>query len=300
MLAYNTGRFIDKAIESVISQETNFDLEIVIAEDKSTDNTRQRAEFYKLKYPDKIKLILNTENLGLSKNYITAFKSCSAEYIAILDSDDYWCDPNKLQRQVDFLDNNRDYGMVYTDFKVINDTGEEVEWEEEKYLRQQFSSGDLFFKLLRESAFIPALTACFRKELIAEELEKSDLWFFEDWWLWMRIAMKSKFYFMDSRTACYRLHPSNITKTRVENKKKAREYKRKAYNIIYSNVTYFNLTNNQKLNQSESDLLTRRILMLLYRRGGSVSMKMKLLPLLIRYYPGANAIKRIISEKWDK
>jgi glycosyltransferase involved in cell wall biosynthesis len=263
MLAHNTGKFIGKAIESALAQKTNFEFEIVIAEDKSTDNTKQIAEEYKLKYPEQIKLILNKENLGLSGNYIVAFKNCSAEYIAILDSDDYWTDPYKLQKQVDFLEQNRDYGVVYSDCKVINDKGEEIEWTEMKYLREQFSSGFLFFKLLKEAAFIPTLTTCFRKELIAEDIEKEDLWFFEDWWLWMRTAMKSKTYFMGTQTGCYRLHPNNITKTRVENKKKEKQYKKKAYSIFYSNILFFNSYNKQKLQPSEMDLLIKKIMMLL-------------------------------------
>jgi glycosyltransferase involved in cell wall biosynthesis len=300
MLAHNTGRFIEKAIESALAQKTNFKFELVIAEDKSTDNTREIAEKYKLKYPDKIKLILNEKNLGLSGNYIVAFKNCSAEYIAVLDTDDYWCDEYKLQKQVDFLEQNRDYGLVYSDCKVINDAGEETEWDEIKYIREQFSSGNLFFKLLKEAAFIPTLTTCFRKELITDALENEDLWFFEDWWLWMRVALKSKVYYMDEQTACYRLHPNNITKTRVENKKKQRQYKRKAYSIFYSNIFYFHGFNKAKLEPSEREILLRKILMLLYRPQGTLKMKLKLLPLAVKYFTGLGAIPRLLSHKMKK
>lgn len=297
MLAFNTSAYIGRAIESVLAQKTNFDFELIIAENNSTDNTRQIAEEYKLKYPDKIKLILNPENIGMAANFVKAYKNCSAPYIATLDSDDYWCDPYKLQRQVDFLDNYSEYGVVYSDCKIINEAGDEIEWNHMNYCREQFSSGNLFFKLLKETAFIYNLTTCFRKELIQYELDNSDLWLFEDWWLWMRIAIKSKFYYMDSVTACYRVHPANATSTGVRNDLPAKFYKKKYYAIYYSNIIYFDGFNRQKLLPAEKSILLRKILMLLYRPQGGVIEKMKLIPLIFKYYPGADTFATLFMKK---
>ncbi|RTL60788.1 MAG: glycosyltransferase [Sphingobacteriales bacterium] len=297
MLAHNTEKFIDKAVESVLAQKTNFEIELVIAEDKSTDNTKQKALYYKKKYPGLIKLILNEKNLGLSANYIVALKNCSAEYVAMLDSDDYWTDPYKLQKQVDFLEANKDYGVVYTDFDVIDHEDNAVDWQEIHHLREQYSSGYVFFKLLKETAFVPNLTGCFRKELIADALDNEDLWFFEDWWLWMRASIKTKFHFMNEHTAHYRLHQQNITKTRVENKEKLRAYTKKAYAIYYSNIRYFNAYNRSQVMPEEKKLVLRRVVMLMYRNYLPFQKRMKLLPLFIKYFPGPVYFSRMIYKK---
>lgn len=300
MLAYNVGKHLSEAIESVLLQKINFEIELVIAEDKSTDDARKIAEEYKLKYPQIIKLVLNPVNIGMSANYINAFRHCSAPYIAVLDGDDYWCDPYKLQRQIDFLEKNPEYGMVYSDCKVIDMNGQEIEWDEMNSYRKEFASGSLFFSLLEMGGFIPMATTCFRKSLIAEELERCDLWFFEDWWLWMRIAMKSKFYFLNSVTACYRLHQAGITTTRIKDAASVKLYKKKCYTIYYSNVLYFYKFHDWNLLPAERKLIFRKTLMLLFRRHGSVTMKMKLLPLFFKYYPGIISISDIISKKLNK
>lgn len=300
MLAYNTSAYIGEAIESVLSQKTNFDFELIIADNDSTDNTRQIIQEYKTRYPGIIKLVLNPANLGMSANFIKAYKNCSGEFIATLDSDDCWCDNNKLQKQVDFLEKNRDYGVVYSDCKVINEAGDEIEWKEMNYYRQQFTSGNIFFKLLKEVAFIPNLTTCFRKELITEELEKTDLWFYEDWWLWMRLSVKSKFYCLSSQTACYRLHANNYSATRKTSKIKLKELKRKTYAIFYSNILYFHNYNKMELQQSERELLTRKIMMLLYRRQGTIKMKLKLVPLFFKYCPGLRSFINLVMQKINR
>lgn len=120
MLAYNHEKYIAKAIESIIMQKVNFRYEIVIAEDCSTDNTRNIVLEYKNKYPDKIKLLLNSHNLGAAKNGYNAHENCLGKYTAILEGDDYWIDENKLQRQIDFLEQNDNYSAVYHNVKIID------------------------------------------------------------------------------------------------------------------------------------------------------------------------------------
>ncbi|WP_201353779.1 glycosyltransferase family 2 protein [Hydrogenimonas urashimensis] len=103
MLAYNHEEYIAEAIDSVLMQQVNFNYEIIIGEDCSTDNTRQIVLDYQKKYPDKIKLILHEKNVGMEANADTVFKACKGKYIAPLEGDDYWIDPHKLQIQVDMM-----------------------------------------------------------------------------------------------------------------------------------------------------------------------------------------------------
>ncbi|MBX6362195.1 MAG: glycosyltransferase, partial [Acidobacterium ailaaui] len=109
MITYNHERYIAQAIDSVLMQKTNFDYEIVIGEDCSTDRTREIVIEYKAKYPDKINLLLREKNVGMIPNFIDTLKACTGKYIALLEGDDYWTDPYKLQRQVDFLEANLAY-----------------------------------------------------------------------------------------------------------------------------------------------------------------------------------------------
>lgn len=106
MVTYNHENFIKEAIDSVLMQVTDFHFKIFIGEDCSIDDTRNICLAYKHRYPDKIELILQPKNVGVQNNTIDVFNCCSqsgARYIAMLEGDDYWIDPSKLQKQVDFL-----------------------------------------------------------------------------------------------------------------------------------------------------------------------------------------------------
>lgn len=109
MLAYNHEKYIAEAIESVLNQKTDFLIDLVIAEDCSTDKTRSIVLDYQSKNPGKIKLILQNKNVGLKQNKHDLFFNLKGIYVAVLEGDDYWTDPIKLQKQVVFLENNRDF-----------------------------------------------------------------------------------------------------------------------------------------------------------------------------------------------
>ncbi len=106
IIAYNIEAYLEAAILSVLSQKTAFKVEIIIGEDCSTDRTREIALLYQQKYSHIIRVILNKENLGLTPNFIQVQNACSGKYIALLDGDDYWTNPNKLQMQLTFLENH--------------------------------------------------------------------------------------------------------------------------------------------------------------------------------------------------
>lgn len=112
IITYNQVNFIGKCIEGILMQKTNFDFEIVIGDDLSSDGTREILEQYAIQYPNLIKLNLrNNRGKGIpgKENFVSTLKMCRGKYITLCDGDDYWIDPNKLQKQVDFLENNPDY-----------------------------------------------------------------------------------------------------------------------------------------------------------------------------------------------
>jgi glycosyltransferase involved in cell wall biosynthesis len=114
-ITYNHESYIAQALDSILMQEVDFDYEVVIGEDKSTDRTREIVEEYQRRHPDKIRLRLARENLYSQKLKpgLGVLAACRGQYIALLEGDDYWTDPRKLQKQVDFLEANVDYSMCF-------------------------------------------------------------------------------------------------------------------------------------------------------------------------------------------
>lgn len=111
MITYNHEEFIAQAIDGVIMQKVNFLIELVIGEDCGTDRTREICIRYRDKYPDIIRLNFPDKNVGAQNNFINTIGLCSGKYIALCEGDDYWIDENKLQKQVDFLENNTEFVM---------------------------------------------------------------------------------------------------------------------------------------------------------------------------------------------
>jgi glycosyltransferase involved in cell wall biosynthesis len=119
MITYNHEHCVREAIESVIIQKTDFKIELVIGEDCSTDMTRAICEKYAKKIPQLIRLLPSGKNLGMMRNFIRTLKACTGKYIAICEGDDYWTDPYKLQKQVDFLEANPEYVICFHRVKIL-------------------------------------------------------------------------------------------------------------------------------------------------------------------------------------
>jgi glycosyltransferase involved in cell wall biosynthesis len=121
--AYNHELFIAQAIESAIAQKTSFPFEIVVGDDCSTDRTLEIVREYQTKYPSRIRVIAHERNLGMTRNTMALYAQCRGEYVAWLDGDDYWTSPDKLQRQVDFLDVNTDCALCFHDTWIVKPDG---------------------------------------------------------------------------------------------------------------------------------------------------------------------------------
>ncbi len=112
-VTYNHEPYITKTIEGVLSQQINFPMEFIIAEDCSKDGTRAICNRYALQYPSLIKFITSEANVGAIENERRAMLVATGKYIAFCEGDDYWTDPLKLQKQVDFLEANPDYSVCF-------------------------------------------------------------------------------------------------------------------------------------------------------------------------------------------
>ena len=105
--------FRSQALQGILQQKTTFDFEIVIGDDCSTDATEHIISEFTKRYPNKIKYHRHKTNIGMIGNWINTIQSCKGEYIAIIEGDDFWTDPNKLQAQAIFLDSKSEYSMCF-------------------------------------------------------------------------------------------------------------------------------------------------------------------------------------------
>jgi glycosyltransferase involved in cell wall biosynthesis len=127
LLTYNHEDYIAQCIESILSQQTNFEFEILIGEDDSTDDTRKICMEYAEKFPSIIRLFLHSKQNKITVNGVPngkfnllySIEECRGEYIAFCEGDDFWHNPKKLQIQADFLDENTDFKTVTTDFTKL-------------------------------------------------------------------------------------------------------------------------------------------------------------------------------------
>lgn len=119
-ITYNHEAYISRAIESFLMQQTNFQFEILIGEDCSTDNTRKIVENYVYQYPNKIRLVTSHENVGAMRNSERLFEKSLGKYIAICEGDDYWLDPLKLQKQVDYMEGNPECSLCFHSAKIVD------------------------------------------------------------------------------------------------------------------------------------------------------------------------------------
>lgn len=111
---YNRANLLPEALDSVLSQKTDFDFEIIVGDDASTDGTRNLLNEYQRKHPDKIVLSLMETNSGIGANWATALMKAQGKYVAFLDDDDYWTDEKRMQIMVDFLENHPESDALYT------------------------------------------------------------------------------------------------------------------------------------------------------------------------------------------
>ena len=119
-MVYNHEFFLSECLDGFIMQKCSFDFEIVVGEDCSTDSSRNIILEFARKYPGKFKLILHEKNVGPFANQLHVYKNCLGKYIAMCEVDDYWSDPLKLQKQVDFLESNPEYSYCFHDSIILN------------------------------------------------------------------------------------------------------------------------------------------------------------------------------------
>ncbi|NRS89391.1 glycosyltransferase involved in cell wall biosynthesis [Flavobacterium sp. 7E] len=199
MVTYNHSKYIAEAIDSVLMQQTTFNYKIVIAEDCSTDNTRAIILDYQKNYPDKIKLILQNKNIGASRNNLTLLTNLEGKYIAALEGDDYWTDPLKLQKQVDFLEANPEYVLCFHQVDILKTDGTIVD----DFITVVPENYETIETLARLGNYIHTPSVIFKNviEKYPFEFELSPI---GDYFLYMLLAEHGKLKHLEEKMAVYR------------------------------------------------------------------------------------------------
>lgn len=207
--AYNTAEYIAEAIQSVLNQ-TYLNWELIIINDCSTDSTA--TEISKFNDP-RIKVFHNEQNEGIVYSRNRALHYSTGKYIAVLDSDDYFL-PDKLQIQVDFMENNPDYGMVGGGFRYIY---EETKTQSEFLC--WYAKAEYFPTILLFNNFFNHSTSLFLSSLAKKILYKPLVRGFspsEEYQLFVQISRTHKIYNINKEFAAYRRHHVNISSTRED------------------------------------------------------------------------------------
>jgi len=220
MITYNHENFIAQAIESIVMQKTKFIFDLIISDDCSTDNTSQIIKKYKRKYPEIIKPIFRNHNVGSINNFIDTFNYCTGKYIALCEGDDYWIDPYKLQKQVDFLEANPEYGLVHGDCHIYFQGKDKWLYNANKNLinKNEFNNKKvLFYGIVNGEYKIRTATVLFRRDLLKKIDSAKIRFLMGDTPLWLEFSQITKFKYFDEVLAVYRI--STGTVSRPNNKK---------------------------------------------------------------------------------
>jgi glycosyltransferase involved in cell wall biosynthesis len=194
MITYGHEKFIAQAINGVLIQECDFEIELIIADDCSPDKTNSVIHNILLSHPqsNRIRYFKQEKNIGMMPNFISAIEQAQGKYIAICEGDDFWTDSLKLQKQVNFLENNEDYGLVHTGYKILdNETKQILHYSEIK------NQGFIFDELLMNNQ-IATLTVVLKKEFLTQALEseiKSNNFLCLDYSIWLFVSLKTKIMF---------------------------------------------------------------------------------------------------------
>ncbi len=218
---YNHKNYIKACLDGIIMQNTNFAFEALVGDDHSTDGTTEIIKQYAKKSPDKIIPILHPYNLSKirfipgKENFTYLLEKSRGKYIAICEGDDYWTDPYKLQKQIDFLEEHPDYALCFTDVNKLNQNTGKItntliknSYLSAKPMPEYFTYKDYF----KNYFFSPTLTSVFRNHIDIKAIKP---WFvkcgYGDLALWIYLSYtKGKVKVLSDVTGVYRKHNQGV------------------------------------------------------------------------------------------
>ena len=199
IVTYNQQKFIRECLQGVVNQKLSYDFEIVIGQDNSTDETHNICLEYSTRYPNLIKYFPRDKNLGMIGNWTKTLEQCTGNYIAMCEGDDYWTDPYKLQKQVDFLEANPDYVLNFHKVKILKPDGLLVD----DFITKVPDNYETQETLARLGNYIHTPSVVFRN-LIIELPKEFSLSPIGDYFLYMLLSERGKIKYIEDEMAVYR------------------------------------------------------------------------------------------------
>ncbi len=199
-ITYNQARYIAQALESVLTQKTTFDFELLVGEDCSTDGTREIVEPHGESIPAR-RVFARPANVGAPSNFQQTLRQARGQYVALLEGDDYWTDPRKLQRQVDSLDAHPDWTISFHWVRVVSEDGSQPDV---LFPSQRYDRVLTVYDLFRDNC-IQTCSVMYRRVL-----DDYPAWLMAnalgDWPLPMLHADRGDIGFLPEEMAVYRVH----------------------------------------------------------------------------------------------
>jgi glycosyltransferase involved in cell wall biosynthesis len=207
VVTYNHADYIDQALRSVYEQETNFEFEVIISEDASTDGTGDIVRSWRDRYPMQTRLILSEQNVRTNEVVTRGFSASRGEFVALLDGDDYWTSPLKLQHQVDCLDTDPTLSMCFCNAEIVGGG--------EAPIGKLWTSPDLKRRLgLKDLWHGNPFATCgsmFRRSSVLNIPRWYDDFFpVTDWPLYILFAEHGEIAFLPEAMGAYRLHDGGL------------------------------------------------------------------------------------------
>ena len=217
-LVYNHEPFLRECFEGFVMQKTTFPIEILVHDDASTDHSADIIREYTAKYPDLFKPIYQTENQYSKGVKITAtyqIPRARGKYIAMCEGDDYWIDPLKLQKQVEFLEENTDFSLCFHKVKIESE--DEKDMEIYAHLEERaYTNREIYNKWT-----IPTCSVLFKR--VNLNYKTSSKIVFGDIYLFLTIMRKGNAFCLDFCGAVYRRHANGMSSPSIWNKKLAKK-----------------------------------------------------------------------------
>jgi len=211
MVTYNHRRHIGEAIDSVLMQATDFPFELVIGDDCSSDGTDEICRSYKEQYPDRIKLLLSKERLGMTGNFLRTLDACSGKYIAHCDGDDFWTAPDKLQRQADFMEAHEDFTLCihHVNYYYQNE-GVTKAVDRPKPLVDGEAGFEFTNSQRIRGIFIADVSCFYRKDKLPQASVMQSYKQFADQHLYYYLNTAGKGFYINDTMATYRVHEGGV------------------------------------------------------------------------------------------
>lgn len=214
-ITFNHARYLRECFDGFLMQQTNFAFEVVVHDDASTDETKAIIEEYTQKHPTVFYPMYQTENQyskgvrGIMAKF--NFPRCRGKYIALCEGDDYWTDPNKLQKQVDFLEANADYSICWTKYLIKNESIASSILNEPEWINRVEKNKDLSFDL--NTIFDPYCTYTLTVMFKAKDFDFklfSEAKYAKDNTLYVMCLSKGKGMVLNFYSSVYRVHDAGI------------------------------------------------------------------------------------------